>query len=331
MGSVVMLTEPAAPVMTPCPDGWVEIDGACAPWLEDAPACSPFEAAFPGQPCQRIGSICPDDGWPADLPSEDVIYVRAAAPSGGDGSREAPFATVGRAASAAFAGATIAIATGRYPEAVRVRGGVTVVGACVEGTVIVAPTFDAFAGALTIEGRGVAVRNLRIEGERSGIWVDDASVELRDLVLDGNVFNGLVSIFGAEVWGERVVVKNTRSQADGRFGYGALVTEGGRLALTGAVFDANHGLGIAVGKSGSSVELQNAVIRNTESHAGARFGEGISVDRQATITLSRVVIDHNRTCAVSVASEAVLTGEDVWLSHTRTRSGWCPRLRAFGP
>src|SRR5687768_13140464 len=99
-GSEWTIAAPAgpAPPMPPafvCPDGWRqrELDGAsmCEPWKDDTTLdCDGL--AIPGVGCEAFDT-CPADGWPLDLPSSGVVYVRAGAIDG-DGSRGRPFATL---------------------------------------------------------------------------------------------------------------------------------------------------------------------------------------------------------------------------------------------
>lgn len=66
----------------------------CRPsWPEQE--CGPGNATFGDEPaCEPLGDCALE--WPLGLPAE-TIYVRADAPSGGDGSREAPLRTLGEA------------------------------------------------------------------------------------------------------------------------------------------------------------------------------------------------------------------------------------------
>ena len=111
-----------APVHTPCPEGWAEIDTpdtrlvTCEPWPEGGQQeCAADEAHFLGEPgCSVIGTRCPRGDWAEDLPSDrPVIYVLAGSPAGGEGSRSSPFGTIAQAIEAATPGTIVALSKGR--------------------------------------------------------------------------------------------------------------------------------------------------------------------------------------------------------------------------
>ncbi len=307
------------PALEPCPDGWRFVDGLCHPWAEDErPTCADDEAPIPGQGCVHIGGVCPSDGWPAELPATGVLYVRADAPAGGDGSRAAPYQAVDSAARGASPGTTIAVAAGRYEEAVVLNRGVILRGACAAQTIIAAPTYDGFSGTITARGTDIAIQTLRISGERPGIWADGASVTLTDVIVDGVVYMGMAAIFEGSIAGERVLVRGTRRRDDGQFGYGTTVAENGTLALTTAAYVGNHGEGIAA-STASHLTLTDVLVADTEAHAGGRFGEGFAIRDGAEAVLTRTAVEGNRTCGVDVALGARLTATDLFIRGTRPR------------
>jgi hypothetical protein len=145
---VPMPTPPALPVLTPCPEGWVEVPRAgpddvatCDPWPETGyEECGAVdEAHFPGEPgCVRIGTACSaDDDWATGLPGDRPIrYVLAGAPAGGDGTRASPFGTIAEATSGAASGTVVAQSKGTLDEVVLLPSGVTLWRACGAETVV---------------------------------------------------------------------------------------------------------------------------------------------------------------------------------------------------
>lgn len=191
----VEVMPPALPALTPCPVGWHEVAGSagapayCEPFDSAGHApCAADEAHYPGTPgCAPVGDPCPADGWPADLPDTNVVYANAAAPTGGDGSREAPFDTLRAAVAAAPDGATLAIAPGRYGPVGQVDRPLSIVGACTDvvlSSTETDPVIENFGTFLT-------VRNIRISGAREGIWSFAGDVTVERVVIDDLVGTGL--------------------------------------------------------------------------------------------------------------------------------------------
>jgi hypothetical protein len=204
---------PAAPVvLTPCAEGWRMRDTdagviVCEPWAEDrAPECAEDEVAIPGAGCVALDD-CPEDGWPAALPSSGVVYVRAGVKSG-DGTRERPFATLSEAIDAATATDVIALAPGEY------TGGVTLEasalrGACAAETII---RFDGTGAALSISSAGGIARSVSgvsIIGEARGLRIlQNAIASASDVIAEARV--GLRLETNASFTGERMRIEGAR-------------------------------------------------------------------------------------------------------------------------
>ena len=109
--------------IAPCPAGWREVDEegviTCDPYPEGGPmACAAGEAHFPGDPaCTVVGAECPSGDFAIDLPEPgSVVYVRASAAGGGDGSVSTPYSSLAEVPwTALSAGTTVALAKGTYP------------------------------------------------------------------------------------------------------------------------------------------------------------------------------------------------------------------------
>ncbi|MGF1465879.1 MAG: hypothetical protein ACFCGT_07070 [Sandaracinaceae bacterium] len=100
--NIARLVEGVPRIAWPCPEGWREVtEGGvttCDPYPEGgALECPVGEAHFPGEAgCAPIGRACGDGPFPGveDLDAATLLYVRADAEPGGDGSEAAPFATL---------------------------------------------------------------------------------------------------------------------------------------------------------------------------------------------------------------------------------------------
>jgi uncharacterized membrane protein (UPF0136 family) len=321
---------PQPPALAPCPSGWREATDpatgttTCDPWPVTGYAeCSAIdEAHFPGEPgCVRVGTACdPDDPWATDLPEDVTVrYVLAGAPAGGDGSRASPFGTIREATAGAPAGTVVALSKGAFDEEVPLYGGLTVWGACVAETLVASSTPAASAGSVVLSGRNAELRNLRVGGDRPGVWAAGraASGTLRDVVIDQATIFGLFVRDGAVVAGRGVVIRRTRSRpADGRFGHGLHVESAGQVSLSRVLLSRNRDVGAMATHTGSRLELEDAAVADTLSRqSDLTNGMGIAVQDAATLDARRLVLERNRDRGLA----ANLAGTSVLLDHVVIR------------
>jgi hypothetical protein len=330
----LVIAEPAPPLpaaLTPCPAGWREVTEAtglviCDPWPATGyrTDCAWDEAHFAGTPgCTRVGTACPADGWPADLPTDRaIVYVDDDATPGGDGvTRATAFTTIRAAIGAAPSGAIVAVATGRYDEAVRVAAGITLWGACVSGTRIVTSAPSGLTAALTFNADGGGVRNLGIDApERSGIdAIRASSASIESVVVAGARAFGLF-LDGSTVGASDVVVRGTREQASDReFGDGIFLQGGSHLTLSRALLDDNKDAGLFVSDANTLVEASDVVVRGTREQASSLTrGRGIAVSGGAHLVLSRALIDDNRLEGIIVTGVVTsMEASDIVVRGTR--------------
>jgi hypothetical protein len=277
------IAEAAPPTFAPCRAGWREVahpglDGSvCEPWPESGRQdCLPHEMHLPGTPgCQRVGSECPSDGWPASLPPRDVVYVRADAAAGGDGSRASPFPTLAEAIAATVDGATIAVAVGEYEEEIVILGARTIVGACAEGVVL---RRTGVAGLPIVQTRdgAIDIRDVTLRSDANdGFVASSSNVAIRSAVFDGVG----ISILG----GDATRVEDTR--------------------VSGTVSDAFTMVGIT---GADTVEIARSAIMDTEINAVAILdgeaslsdvsiastgGTGLQMTTTGSSSIERVVVE----------------------------------------
>lgn len=314
---------PAPAVLTPCPAGWNEVPGAdgapttCEPWSGAAPSCAVDEARFTtGPTCQRVGTDCTGDDWASGLPA-GVLFVKAQAAAGGTGTRAAPFASIAAAMAVATSGTTLALSKGTFVENVRLKAGVTLWGACVGQTVLQGP---GGLSAITTLGLGGAVRNLRVTGTGVGLTANPSgnSVELRGVVFDGTVGIAVLAGNRAVVTGEDVVVRGTQPSAARGGGRGLDAEYGARITLSRVVLEGNAESAVTVAEPGSTVSLSDAVLRTTVARGDGAMGFGATVRNQASLWLTRAVVEENREAALLVGSGATIDLTDVVVRDTRS-------------
>ena len=294
-------TRPSPPVpasLSPCAMGWRTIDATdehdvahCDPWPVGGPAaCPDGEAHFPGEPgCEAIGTACPGDGWPADLPAASpILYVQAGAPSGGTGSRASPFARVTEAVTASIPGTIIAIARGTYSETLLIDADVTLWGSCPTETIITPPV-DAIA--VRIRAGTVGIKNLMIAENGVGVLVEGGAV-----TIEGSMFERLVSaawlISGGSVTANTIVIDSILADADGTPAHGIEVTGSASLELRRAVVSDTEGDGVVAFRAGTHARLFDVHVlgRTSEDTRGRGLvaiggalveGEGTVVERNS--------------------------------------------------
>ncbi len=322
-GIVIAPPAPAADAASPsrsCPEGFTTTtDGVCDPWPEGPLDCAPDEIQVPGSDvCERLGPACPGAGqWASDLPSTGTIYyVWADAPAGGDGTRAAPYATIGAAASRAGAGDVIAVAAGTYDEALSLRRGVTLVGACVAGT-LVAPSFAA-AATLSAAGTGVVAKNVTLGGGGSGIALNRGTgIRLENVRLDGNADFGIRALLGAELVADGLIVRGTRPAAPrGAFGRGIDV-EASTATITRALVEDNTDFSIFAA-AGTELTLDGVTVRGTRAQqSDGAHGRALNVVDGSTVSAARSVFEDSREIGVFFTGDGTTgTLEDVVIRRT---------------
>jgi len=324
------LAEGAPPIAPPsfdgCPAGWqpVEAGGAtvCEPWPGDVGACPSGEGRFPGQEaCGPIGPPCPAGGFPGDLPADaSIVYVLGGSASG-DGTQARPWGALSEfSVSGLPRGTVVALGRGTY-DAARLPRAIVLWGACTAETVITASAPDMLTGSLHVVGAGASARNLTIRsGGRPGVSAlgDGDSIHLTDLVVVGATATGLLAVYGGEITGERVVVRDTMPNPDGSRGRAISVETGGRAELHQGLFEGSRNVAAFVSRSGALLVLEDSALRETDSTASdLGAGRAVSAEEGGQLELRRAVLERQRDVGLFVGdpgSSAVL--EDVLVRDT---------------
>jgi len=278
-------------------------------------------AHFPGGGgCEPVGRACPSGDWPSDLPSSGVVYVRSGA-GGGDGSRDRPFGTVRQALARAVAGNTIAMGPGVYREAVTVTESITLRGVCAARTSL-APGFQMVYGVVNVQAADVGLQDLTIGPAPivGAVWVEGAG---RSANLDGVVIEQMdvvgIRVQGraAQVRGRSVVIRETQLSAAIGYGYGLLVDEAANVDLSRVIIEDNHTIGVSLIGAGTTVRLEDAVVRGTRPAMDGTAGVGLSAANGASAELARVLVERNRTSGVlTIGSGSTVTAEDTVVVDT---------------
>jgi len=321
--------EAAAPVLTPCRSGWRVVsnpaepeDMLCEPWPETGHVdCTGAEAHFAGEAgCARIGPACPPGDWSDSLPAgATIVYVRAGAPAGGDGSLAAPFSTIGDATDVAPRGAVIALSKGIFEEAVVLPRGLTLWGACVAETILSSSSESETVAVVTAAAPEARVRAVTIRGDRPGIVapVLGTTIDIEDVLVDGAFAMGLAAYDGGRLTARNVVVRNTRvRRSDGHAGWGVTAYGGGSIEASRVVSESNRDFAAVVGGAGSRLTLTDAVIRGTEPAADGTQGAGLVALDGALAFVTGAVIERNRLTGIVVSNGSHAEVADVVVRET---------------
>lgn len=315
---------PAPPAFGTCPTGWRDVTDDvphCEPWPEaGAATCGPNELHLPGTPgCAPIGDPCPPAGeWPASLPSGvPLVYARAGAAAGGDGSAGAPFDSLVAALTAAIAGSVV-VFDGTFDEAPVVTRTIVLRGICAARARIAPSMAGAITdAALTIREEGVLVRDFSVGGARSGIRAElGCEAMVQSVAIEGATGIGISVARGGVLGTDDVLVRGTRPNASGRFGVGVIVEDGGTLTLSRAAIESSISGGVIT--LGGALSLSDVVIRDTEAEPGGEVGNGLAVLGGVVVDGARVVLERNRDATIIVAEASGLALRDSVIRDTRS-------------
>ncbi|MCK6544538.1 hypothetical protein L6R52_01585 [Myxococcota bacterium] len=322
-----------------CPAGWAalpaveghpELGAHCAPELDLWP-CSAGAMSLPGEACVAQGVECPSGA--ADWATEDelraraprhggrVLYVQAGAASGGDGTRGAPFATIAEALELAVDGDVVALGRGTHEGPVVLERGVALLGACVQGSRVLAP-----AGGpdpvLSIVGAGLFdvadLMLLSAASDAPGVSVrtSGGDVALRAIaVLSPARFGVAIDGWASRAALDDVVVRNTTPGLDG-VAYGVALSGGARATIERSVVAGTHGTGIAISGFRTTLSLTDTVVVAGDVDEHGTSGEGLLVTSSARVHAERFVAIGNAGTGIAVDGR----GAELQLSHAWVQS-----------
>jgi len=325
------LAEGAPPIgIAPCPMGWREVDDGvvttCDPYPEAGAVPCPFgEAHFPGEAsCAAIGEACPPGDFAMGLPTgTPVVYVKADAAGGGDGTVASPYATLAEVPWLSLAaGTTVALAKGTYEGTLSLNPAVRLVGACVAETRLTGVA-SAVPAVIRVARAGDAafVGSLAIVGApQVGVLVENGQA----LTLEGVLVEGSRSL-GVEVLGagtvlsaRGLVVRDTRPGSVSP-GVGLYVANGARAEATRAVISGNQQAGVFAAGAGEIVLSDAAVRDNRGRDADGFFGRGVSIQEGSTFRGERLIVSGNHEVGLQAGSNCELVLSDVVVRDTQAQ------------
>jgi len=320
-----------------CAPGWRRLaDGTCDPALRtDCPAGSdPLPA---GECTPTSERDCPTGEY-ADVSAETVgamvVHVRSGAdPMVADGSVTRPYESIARGISASGPGGWVLVAAGTYAETLAIMGAVHIVGVCSARVALSGAPVGSTEGPATVRAEGpgarVDVRGVRVGGGGMGVSATGgARVQLRAVHVDGATQVGLLATgVGTEVTADRVRVAATRA-LDAQGGPGVAAFAGGRVTVSRASLTGNRFVSAVAHGRGTTLAMNDSVVRGTLAGAGGLAGFGLTSDSGATLIAARVLIADNREAgAFAQAADTRLELSDSVVRGTLARADG---LRGYG-
>lgn len=308
------------------------------------PAPGPAQPApdTPTAPCAtgelRDGDTCVPEAcgvgpWGGQT-STDGVYVRADAPAGGDGTAEAPFATIadGLAAAVDRGGGEVYVEAGTYAENLVVPGtGAALRGRCAEWV-----TLDASGAELPgIDARGgnrqltLAISGLTLSGGTLGIAAERSSLTIDAVVLADNVDSGIYAAGNTTVTLRDSVVRGTIPVGHS-FGRGLSIEQGATLEAERVYLEDNGAEGIFAARNGTSLTLVDVELSGnvTDSRAGLA---ALLVADGAAVVADRLVVTNNHARSVLVQDGALsLTNSEVSATRPEGDGGHGIEVEAGG-
>lgn len=303
---------------SPCPAGTREVLGSvtCEPvgWV-DCPAG--FETAASGWGCAAIvtDQSCDADSKPVigsgdcvpigdcdDFPPHDAtLFVD---PAFSLGELDAThFQTVADAVAAASTGSVIAVERGTYPEVISLGDGITLVGRCAAEVSIHPPSAD-YPGISVASATNVAIRDLTIRGASPGIEATYGStLDVERVVLAGNRISGMQILdAGTEVTIHDSSVRDSVTDAQGRYGIGIAVGYGAQLTITESALVNNGEHGLYVDWDESTATGERLIINHTQKRPSGLHGNAVRVMHTGHVSLTQSLLAHNHSMTVSVGN-----------------------------
>ena len=284
---------------TTCPSDFTRTATSCDPVLPSAPCLGATRAALGQTTCVPVG-----DCTAPFPPTAATFFVDADA-----GVDATHFRTIVAALTAAPAGATIAIAEGRYAESLKPTKPVKLIGRCSARVSIVGNP-----GLELIRTRDVELEHVTVRDSILAARLElGASLTLRHVILEDNLRSGIQALDrGTQVVLDDVVIRGTGPDpATATFGQGIALGSAAQLTLTDVELRGNGETALFLNQAGTAATLTRVVVSDTQPRASTgKLGWGIAVQAGASLTASQLVVQDSRGVGILVAqrgSTATLT------------------------
>lgn len=267
-----------------------------------AAACAADSAPKPDSGADVASPPCGDGTWGAITAPDDAIHVRADGDDAGDGTAEAPLATLAAALDLfRSTGRPLALGPGEYEAGLSLdhdRDDGFVLEGCGPGEVTLLPADPSSAVLQVTEATSIRLAGFSTSGGRRALFLwSGAEVELADVqVVDATRLGILIDGSDTIVAMSDVEVHDV--VAEGDVGFGVQLTDGVLTMDGGGVWGAT-GAGVLVATG--QITLTDVAVSDTLPLAGGTFGRGLQLQRQAWGAVSGGSFDGNADAGIFAA------------------------------
>ncbi len=287
-----------------------------AGYLADAGSCVPEHCGT-----GRWGDVAVDGS---------TIYVDIEAADGGDGSEASPLRSIqaGLGLAGDRGGGLVAVAAGTYPEVLELGTGqpnVHLAGRCSELVTVDASVGDVSTRGITIDTRHAeaAVSGMSVVGSNYiGVRIGSGLVSLQDLRVEDSAEVGFfiqpslasapteVTLDSCEVVGNAIAglmvdgegsvvtlidtkVQGTQPSSTGEGGFGISLSDGASLTARSCELIGNSMFGLYANNTGTTVDMEDTLVRHTVPDGRGRGGQGIGLGDGAFLDARSCLIEGN--------------------------------------
>lgn len=134
-----------------------------------------------------------------------------------------------------------------------------------------------------------------------------ARLTARDLLMEGNHGVGAyVAEEGTVADIQDVIIRATRPYPSETGGRGVSVQEGAALIASQVVLERNHEVGLWAGSVGTTLDLEDVTVRDTQPLPDGTAGSGIGVEQQAALVARRLLLEGNHDAGLACAGSGTI-------------------------
>jgi len=146
---------------------------------------------------------------------------------------------------------------------------------------------------------GLVIRNTKSD-KATGLWgiglgiQFNAKVTMSRSLIENNMEQGInVAEKGAALTMDRCLVRGTKPNKKGDFGYGIVAANRASLSIDSSLIDSNAALGMQLFGADTTVTVRSTVVRSTNPDGTGPFGRGIQLDDEASLVLMGSLVADN--------------------------------------